>query len=64
MSQSQKFRAQPREYAAQALAANDLHEAVRLRNLAKADLLLERNAKWIESTDEFLDTVKTRPCTH
>ena len=54
----EKIRAQARDYAAQATATDDLHEAVRLRQLAKSYLLLEKNARWLLSTDEFLDALR------
>ena len=54
----ENIRAQAREYAAQATAAGDLHEAVRLRQLAKSYLLLEKNARWLLSTDVFLDALR------
>ena len=58
MVEPESIRAQAREYAAQAMAADDLHEAVRLRQLAKSYLLLEKNARWLLSTDEFLEALK------
>ena len=58
MLEPEEIRAQAREYAAQATAADDLHEAVRLRQLAKSYLLLEKNARWLLSTDEFLAAVR------
>jgi hypothetical protein len=58
MLEPENIRAQAREYAAQATAAGDLHEAVRLRQLAKSYLLLEKNARWLLSTDEFLEALK------
>ena len=58
MLEPEKLRAQARDYAAQATAAEDLHEAVRLRQLAKSYLLLEKNARWLLSTDAFLDALR------
>jgi hypothetical protein len=58
MLEPENIRAQARDYAAQATAAGDLHEAVRLRQLAKSYLLLEKNARWLLSTDEFLDALR------
>jgi hypothetical protein len=58
MLEPEKLRAQARDYAARATAADDLHEAVRLRQLAKSYLLLEKNARWLLSTDEFLDALR------
>ena len=59
MLEPDKLRAQARrDYAAQATAAEDLHEAVRLRQLAKSYLLLEKNARWLLSTDAFLDALR------
>jgi hypothetical protein len=58
MLEPENIRAQARDYAAQATAADDLHEAVRLRQLAKSYLLLEKNARWLLSTDEFLDALR------
>ena len=58
MLEPEKLRAQARDYAAQATAAEDLHEAVRLRQLAKSYLLHEKNARWLLSTDAFLDAVR------
>jgi hypothetical protein len=58
MLEPETIRAQAREYAAQATAADDLHEAVRLRQLAKSYLLLEKNARWLRSTDAFLEALR------
>jgi hypothetical protein len=58
MLEPENIRAQARDYAAQATATDDLHEAVRLRQLAKSYLLLEKNARWLLSTDEFLDALR------
>ena len=59
MSGPEKFRAQARDCAAQAAATNDLHEAVRLKEMAKSYLLLAKNAHWISSTDEFIGALKS-----
>ena len=58
MSEPEEFRAKAREYAARAKDADDLHEAVRLKGMAKSYLLLEKNAKWVHSTDRFLAAVR------
>jgi hypothetical protein len=58
MSEPEEFRAKAREYAARAKETDDLHEAVRLKGIAKSYLLLEKNAKWVHSTDRFLAAVK------
>ena len=59
MSDPEKYRARAREYAAKAQTARDHDQWLRMKGMAKSFLLLEKNAKWLRSTDRFLDAVKS-----
>jgi hypothetical protein len=52
------FRTKAREFAAKAKAAKDHDEWRTMTVLARSHVLLEMNARWLTSTDTFLDAVK------
>ena len=58
MSDSETFRAKAREYAMKARSAKDHEQWRHMTGMAKSFLLLEKNAKWLRSTDTFLEALK------
>jgi|KBSSwiStaDraftv2_1062776.scaffolds.fasta_scaffold4532092_1 hypothetical protein len=59
MSESETFRAKAREYAMKARSAKDHEQWRHMTGMAKSFLLLEKNAKWLRSTDTFLEALKS-----
>ena len=52
------FRAKAREFALKAQQAKDHHEWQSMTALARSNVLLEVNARWLASTDRFIEAVK------
>ena len=59
MSDPETFRATARDYAVKARLAKSHDEWHQMRRIAKSFLLLEQHAKWLRSTDHFLEALKT-----
>lgn len=52
------YREKAREFALKARLATNHEEWRMMKAFAKSNVLLEINAKWLASTDRFLDAVK------
>lgn len=53
------FREKAREFAAKAQQAKDHQEWRSMTTLARSHVLLEVNARWLASTDRFLEALKS-----